>query len=244
MHAARPADTKLAEQRADALQHRALLLAALGDDRSAMHDYGLAEQLLAHNLLLEPNNSEWQRALIYVQLEQLRIRTHRTLGNAELAALSGLEQRVAALARRDPENAVWSKLVATVRTDYALALLARSRFDAAEDLLARARTSLTAQLLRDPDDQRSAVALAINHLAQARLLAARGERGGERASCLAAQESLRSVTAHSSSFKVLDPWVRALSCLGQTDLADATMGRLSAMGYRDAAYLQFLLHQR
>ncbi|MBJ7313510.1 winged helix-turn-helix domain-containing protein [Rugamonas sp. CCM 8940] len=244
MHAARPADSKLAEQRADALQHRALLLAAFGDDQSALHDYALADQLLARNLLLEPGNSEWQRALIYVQLEQLRIRTHSTLGEAELAALSGVEQRSAALAQRDPENDVWTKLVATARTRYALALLERSRHDAAGDLLALARTSLTAQLLRDPEDQSSTVTLAINHLAQARLLAARGEHDGERASCLAARDRLRSAAERGSSFKVLDPWVRALSCLGHSDLAAASMARLSAMGYRDAAYRQFLLHQR
>ena len=244
MHAARPADTTLAEHRADALQHRALLLAAFGDDPSALHDYGLAEQLLARNLLLEPDNSEWQRALIYVQLEQLRIRSHSGLGDAELTQLSKLEQRIAALAQRDPENAVWNKLAATVRTQYAAALLERSRYDDAGALLARARASLTAQLLRDPNDQRSAVTLAFNHLAQARLLAARGEHEGERASCLAARDRLRPAAERSPNFKVLDPWVRALACLGRLDLAEAAVGRLAAMGYRDAAYRQFLLHQR
>jgi eukaryotic-like serine/threonine-protein kinase len=243
LHAARPADTTMAEKRADALQHRALLMVAIGDDTSATHDFALAEQLISRNLLLEPGNSEWQRALIYVRFEQLRIRTHTTLGDAELGTLSGLEQRIAALANSDPANDAWAKLAATIRTSYALALLQRSRHGPAGTLLEQARKSLTAQLSRDRNDRRSTITLAINHLGQARLLAARDERDGERASCLAARDLLRSAAERDNDFRVLDPWVRALSCLDQTDHANASRRRLAAMGYRDAAYLQFLLRQ-
>ena len=162
------------------------------------------------------------------------------MGDTALAALREVERRVTALTQRDPKNDVWAKLAATVRTRYALALLDRASADTAGDLLARARTSLTAQLQREPNDPRSTVTLAINHLGQARLLAARGAHAAQRASCAAARDTLQSAAAGSNNFKVLDPWVRALSCLGMTDQASAAMRRLSAMGYRDAAYLQFL----
>jgi DNA-binding winged helix-turn-helix (wHTH) protein len=244
LHAAQPADTTMAERRADALQHRALLLVALGNDAAAAHDYGIAEQLIARNLLLEPDNSEWQRALTYIQLELLRIRAHAALGEPDLKTLAEAERRSAALVKRDPANDAWVRLSATAQTRYALALIDSGHADAAQALLTQASATFGAQLLRDRNDPDITIALALNHLGQARLMAVRGERERERASCLAARDQLQSAVARNNNFKVLDPWVRAQSCLGQSAIANDAIRRLTAMGYRDAAYLQFLLRQQ
>jgi len=244
LHAASAGDALMADRRSDALQHRAGLLVALGRDVAGMQDYGVAAQLIANNLVLEPGNRTWQRALVYVQLEQLRIRSRTGLSSADGATLADVLRRVSELSKLDPKNDDWARLMAIANTRYGTAMQELARYNDARSFFDHADAILAGQMARDRDNRRSLVALATNHLARAHLLGLMGDLPGERERCMAVREILQASAAQTGDYKVLDPWVRAARCLGQPEIATPAMRRLSAMGYRDVAYVQDFSNQK
>ena len=58
--------------------------------------------------------------------------------------------------------------------------------------------------------------------------------------CETVRDMYASLIGSSNDFKLLSPWVKAIHCLGQSELAISAREKLEAMAYRDPDYVQYL----
>ncbi|MDC8757105.1 winged helix-turn-helix domain-containing protein [Janthinobacterium fluminis] len=235
LHAAAPADVVWSNSLARALQHRAHLAQARG--RPALDDYRRADALLTANLAREPANRVWQRNLLFGRIEQQRPPAQPA---AALAALAANAPALAALTRLDPHNADWAWLEASAWERRAGLLLQTGRLREAAEVIALSRHSLEKLHARNAAEGRVRYTLAHTLLHQARLHHMQGDGAGRALACTQARDLLAAQAVGSSDFRVLDPWVRAHACLKQAHTASTAAALLTQIGYRDAAYLQYL----
>lgn len=223
-----------------ALQHLGNLKLARGDDNGALEDWQHAELLLNAVLRAEPGNRVWQRNRAHVQLEQQRILIRRETPQVVLARLQKIDSDVAALARLEPKKTEWTRLHAVARQRTAGVLLRLHRSDEARAALDGARRQLEQLLARNGADLRSRDALVQTLLQYAEMDRDAGAAPSAQAACQQAQDLLPKMNPKTWDFRVLDPWVRTMQCMGKTaDIQFATQ-RLTQIGYSEMAFQQFL----
>lgn len=242
LHAAAPADSVWTEARTRALLHRGTALVALGRTADAQRDFALAEQLVTRNLALEPDKRNWQRSLMALQLEQIRLRMGERARAADLALLDALEKQADTLIGLDAANIEWLRMRTTVTQRRVALLIALGRPREARSAMLQGRPALDKLMTLKGEDKKSRITLAQSMLTEARVHALGREADAARIACTAARDTLEALAPASFDYKMLDPWVRANACLGQQQAASNAMARLSDMGYGEAAYQQYLSH--
>lgn len=235
---AAPADALWSSRVARALQHRAALLRVLGRDGAALDDLGRARQLLQALLAREPANRVWQWNETLVQFEQLRIEARSRPAGTGAVGLLAVAARMQAFTRLDPKKADWSRLEALARQHAASALLRQGRAAEAAQQIDASLARLRALLAQNDSDVRTREVLAYSYLVKAAIEHAAARPAAATASCTAARDLAAAGIDYSHDFRVLDPWVRAHTCLHQSGLADAARSRLFKMGYREMTYVR------
>lgn len=240
LHESGPGDALWSDKLAEALQHQGALKLALGQEAAALADFGRAETLLQANVAADPANRMWQASLGFVQMAKLRATPGRHDTGARLAQWNALVSRFAELTRIDAKNAGWAKHQALALQLTGAALLAAGRGAAALRAADESQRVLEALHTRNKADVRTRALLATTLLMRADIAFADKQPQLAQTACARALAVLGPDTGASSDFRILDPWIRSQLCISQKSTASDAMLRLSRIGYREQAYMQYL----
>lgn len=219
-----------------ALQHRALVAQALGQDADALRDYEEARVLFTRVVEQDPGNRAWQVELANLEQDRLRILAHTAPAGSLLPQLGAVHARLQGVLALDPKNASWARREAMSRIRVAEAMLAAGKRDAAMADIENALASLTRLYQTNAADINIRLAMIEAHL----LAASVQPPGGNAALCRQASALIQAEAPLTLNYRILDPWVRINLCLRQEALAQAAAKRLQHIGYRDFSYLQLM----
>lgn len=235
-----PGDSMWIHRHVLALQHRAILAVAMGRDADAMRDYDEARQLFRQILEQDGNNRVWRVELANLELQRLRLLARTAAPRALLAEQASLHHDLQAVLALDPRNSGWLRSEAVARTRLAALQLATGDVRAARDHVATAVTSLQAQYRRNPGSLHTRLALVESLLLAASIGTPGAPAKPAGAQCEAAREVIGTDMEATMNHQLLDPWVRANTCLQNKAAIDSGVRRLRQINYRDQSYMQFL----
>lgn len=240
LHLSAPGESVWASRAAGALQRRGKLRVVLGRDAEAALDMIEAEQLLQQVMAREPNHRVWQGNLAVIRLDRLRITHLREGGKRTLAPLLALAADARALGAVDPRKSEWIRLNASIDAHLGLIRAELGDLEQAQGQLKRAVQHLDQLYQRNRLDHRVASDLARARVARAAIAAARGQREAMLDDCAAAASLVPALARQSADHRMLDPWVRSQTCLGNTALAAQAKATLARIGYQDPSYLRYM----
>lgn len=218
---------------------KAGVLAARGQTMEAMAELDEAGRLIADCLRKEPDNRQWRDHEAEIGLAMARL--HMALGRLEPASAS-LERVQAGLersGRSEPTDEIGWWQAGQVQQLRAEILLRRGKVDAAVQAVGQAEAAAR----RGPPDKMYRFLLTNVLLVRARTERIRGFPDAAAASCRKAADTLRPIAQGSMDHRILDSWVRASTCAGDTQAAADGARRLEQIGYRDIEYQQTLNEQ-
>lgn len=229
-----PADSMWIYREVGALQHRAVIAAALGYDRRALQDYEAAHLLFLPLVEQDHKNRTWQIELAGIEQARLRLLAREVDGATIVEPLLAVQKTLATLLLFDPKNAAWARREANSRLRLASALPKGSQ--AQRKLIEGSLASLQSMHTSNPTDLTGRLLLAEALLFSSRLQQ-EGNKEGALLSCRQARGIIGAEGNTTKYYKILDPWVRINLCLHNAQSADVAMKHLHAIGYRDSQYL-------
>lgn len=223
-----------------ALQHRAIIKQAHGQDMLALEDYEEIKRLFTPLVKADNSNRVWQMELAAV--EQMRLRAMaRSRGIVVLLpALEQSHRDMQAVLAQDPKNALWTRLEAMARTQVGAALTASGQVQAGQRETATGIAELERLYALNPSDLNARIALA-----EALLLPATTEEKNQKynlslLSCKKVYDMIGKEAPSTHDYRILDFWVRVNLCLDNQAVANDTIARLKAIGYRDTSFIRFI----
>lgn len=238
LHQAVPANAQWTQRYAFALWHQASLHAEQGDTAAARDKFAAAESLLQAVTRQDPSNRSWQSALYTVQLEQLKIA--QAPPAARIAALQGLEARLAELVRLEPKKWNLQRLAALTAEQRARLYWSLQQRDEAHRQLAGATAALEHLRELAPADGLVRESLASALLLQAEFKRAGQDNAAARAACQQAAAVLRPERTAEPEFRLLSQWARAARCAGDDGAASIAEAQLSKMRHQQVRYIPAL----
>jgi DNA-binding winged helix-turn-helix (wHTH) protein/tetratricopeptide (TPR) repeat protein len=243
LRTAAPGETLWIRSEAWALDHRAAIRVAQGQDDAALRDFRAARALMTGLGKSDEKNLVWQAEAAGIELEE-QIILARTDGAAK--AVPGMRDIVARLNRltaTDPKNTMWAR-----RAGMAQAWLAEMLLKSGQPDAARREAQAAVARMRQLYDANQADKVLRQALIKALVVSADidsaiGDGAGARAACRAASDMLGLEVSASRDYRLLDPWVRVSYCLGDYDAAAQAAARLKSFGYSQLGYMQFLAQQ-
>lgn len=241
-----PETPRWIELESRALQRRAALALARGDDAAALADYRLAAAGFAGLTDVQPENRVRQlhQAMVDLKIEAILART-ADAGEAAAATarMAEVQARLSRLQRLDDGKRAWSQAEAIAHTRLGMALLSQGYlFDARRQVRAGvARLDALTAGAAGNLDLRLTMAKALLLLAEIDTMQAQPESA--HAACDRARGLLQETSSSTMDHRVLDPWVRVNLCLGQDAAAREGARRLHAIGYLDGDYRRFISNQ-
>lgn len=224
-----------------ALQHRAVIGNALGQDADALRDYGEAKRLFAPLVEQDAHNLVWRSELATVEQERLRFLQRAAVAapDAVLPQLHAVHRTFLDLLAIDPRNAAWVRREAIARSRKAAALFESGQRQAARHEADAALASLRSLYARNPSDLSGRLALV-----DALLLTAAMQPAFDAAPlCEQASVMIEREASGTSNYTVLDAWARINACLHRQAPAAGAIARLDSMGYREQAFVRFAAAQ-
>jgi len=223
-----------------ALQHRAMIELALGNDARALADYEEAKRLFTPLVNEDKSNRAWQAELARVEQERLRVAGRTVPVAVLLPSLVQLHRSSQALLAQDPGNARWGRLEAVARARMGAALVASGQAQAGRRETAIGIADLERLYDRNPSDLTGRLAYA-----DALLLPSAPDEQNRKyeislLSCKKVYGMISKDAPSSLDYKILDAWVRVNLCLGNQAAADITLKRLEAIGYRETSFARFI----
>lgn len=223
-----------------ALQHRAALALALGDEARAVADYAEARRILADIARLDPDNRALQVELANLELEALRAGARGSDAGHTRDELMRVHATIEALAVSNPRNVEWSRSEAVARDRIGRLLLAQGNVDAARMHVDTALARLRAMHAANPADQDVRITLINSLLLSASIHQRKGDSEHAELTCRTARDMLQSGIETTMNYRLLDPWLRVHLCLHDSENAKPVLTRLRQIGYRDANFLQLI----
>lgn len=223
-----PTDAVWQQRLAYALMHSAQLRLAVGDQRDAVAELQQAHQTLQDIVAMQPDNLTWQRDLLYATL-QLELARPRASAVESASALAAILESLESLTGRDPENAQWLRLQATVMMHLAVSESRQGGKVRASEKMERALVLLQRAHHANPESVSTREALVDAWLAAARL-SSRPQDAAVR--CRRAIALLRPYVNDTRDYSMLLAWMHAQTCLGHSAAADRASRALDAIGYR------------
>jgi DNA-binding winged helix-turn-helix (wHTH) protein/tetratricopeptide (TPR) repeat protein len=235
-----PADSMWTYRQVRALQHRAAIGVARGQDAHALGDYEEARRLFAPLVEQDRDNRAWRVELAGLEQARLRILGRRAGAGALLAPLREVHRTLQGMLALDPNNASWARREALSRTRLAAALLAGGKAQEGERERDAARASLQGLYARNPLDVNVRLALVENLLLTA--VMKKPDLPAESAilNCRQAYGMISKEADMTMNYQILDPWVRINVCLQNHVPARMGVKRLQQIDYRDNSFLQFM----
>ncbi|WP_332852289.1 nSTAND1 domain-containing NTPase [Duganella sp. S19_KUP01_CR8] len=241
LHERLPGDAMWVHRHVVALQHRAMLAAAMGQDAEALRDYDEAQRMFTHIAAQDGKNRAWQVELASLEQERLRLLARTRPPQQMLAPLGEVHQTLEAILALDPKNSSWERREAIARTRLAAGLLASGQVAAARRQADTAGQRLRALYQDNPNNFGMRVAWLESLLLWSAIEEASGARPASvRASCEQVRVVVGDEIKTTMNHQLLDPWVRANLCLHDSEAIEPGVKRLSKINYRDQSYVQFL----
>ena len=239
LHQTYPDDTLWVNRLSSAWSHQSEIKQARGDMEASHDNMREAHALLQIIVKKDPSNRIWQRNLYLAELRLIETATSNNLKPAQaLAKLGKLEQKFTELIQVEPKKLNLYTMLASVQHRKASILLRARQIADAVDSLQPALESLQKLHASAPADQDIRTVLVDALLLSAELSQLQEINGAPRY-CRTAQEILEPLVESSSDFRLLGPWVKVNACLNQNNRALQAKARLTAMLYRDPAYLSY-----
>lgn len=222
-----------------ALQHRATLGLALGQDENALRDFDEARLLYTTLTAHDPNNRAWQVEMASLDVERLRIMARRSPPADTLPGTQDAHRRLHSMLALDPKNSGWRLREADARSRVAAAIFASGRLQAAYEEVKRAVVSLEQLYSNNPSNLNGKLALIDALQLQASIQQQLKNLTASAQSCRQIHALIGSEGTLSMNYKILDPWVRVNACLRNQENFAKGATRLKQIGYRDSSYFQF-----
>ncbi|MQA41408.1 AAA family ATPase [Rugamonas sp. FT29W] len=225
-----------------AFQHRGLINLAKGRDADTLLDYELAIELYAAIVKQDRDNRGWQVELANLNQERLWLISRRAPATVILPQLAKTQQTLQSMAALDPKNVLWARRDAIARAHFSAVLLAAGMTGDAERQIDTALVTLAPMYEHNPSNLSSRLTLAEALLVYATLKNKQGDTAAAIQTCQKIYVMLDAGHMATMNYQILDLWVRANTCLGNRDAVQVATRRLNEIGYRDYAYLQFILN--
>jgi len=239
LSAADPRNTQFLRRLPVGLRFHGQLVRALGDPTAALAQFRSALEVSRQLTVHDPSNIDWQVELISSELYMGR----GLLDENQLAAALDLHrsavaklQSFLAHGRRPVES---TRNLASGRTGIAEILFAQGQPAAALREADAAVALVEPIVAAEPGNEVAARLLAGACNLRARIHDARGDAARSRAEWSRTVDLLAPFAANSTDFSALDAYLRALVGLGRHEVAARHFDRLSALGYRERAFLKF-----
>ncbi|MEB0140181.1 MULTISPECIES: winged helix-turn-helix domain-containing protein [unclassified Undibacterium] len=235
---AAPGDALWSNRVSRALQHRADLALALGQENSALADYRQSQKILTAILEREPSNRVWQSNRLSAQLRELQILGYRGGASKLLPELEHVTRELSSMARLDPTKSLLLRLEATAHRNTAVILLDIHHFDDAKHQIDVSLRVLEMLYTKNQSDFHARVAFVNALLLASEIAAAAGDTAAARVACQKVEALIGVDAPGKADFRILDPWVRAQLCLGQSKAVPNAIAELARMGYHEFAYIR------
>lgn len=236
-----PGEAMWVNREVHALQQRATLLLALGEDDAAYANTATAAALLAKVARDDPQNRRWQVELANIELDLLKLKVRRQPPATLLPEFARVHATLEAAHRLDPRNAQWATSEAVARGKLGAALLAAGDSARAQQESAVALERLRRLQAAGGASQVLRLALVEALLSSAAVQQALGDAQGAQAICRQAIGLIEPDMA-TMDFEVLDPWARVTLCLQEAGDTRIPWRRLQQVGYRDSVYRQLIVN--
>jgi tetratricopeptide (TPR) repeat protein len=223
-----------------ALQHRAMIGIATGRNERALRDYAEANRLFARIVEQDPDNRAWQVDQANLEQELLVEMVHAGQARESLPKLLRTHATLQRILQLDPGNAAWIRSEAVARARVAAALLAVGDARAAMRENDKTLVALQALYAGNPSDMNIRLTLIECLLLSATIQRAEKDIQTSMMTCKKAYGMIKDDVASTMDYEILDPWVRVNFCLQNRGAVDSQIKRLQKIGYRNAAFVQFL----
>ena len=220
-----------------ALQHRAELALALGDEARSVADYGQARTILAGVARLDPDNHALQVELANLELEAMRTGHGHADARRKRETLTRVQATLASLVASNPHNVEWALSEAVARDRMGELLLAQGEWKEAQVQADSALARLQDLYRADPAHQEVRINLIRTLLLAASLHRRTGDDGRAGLGCRQARDLMPGSAGTTMNYQLLDLWFQIGTCLQQNDDAKVALARLRQIGYRDVPYL-------
>jgi len=237
---AEPNDLLWIARTASSVQQEGKLRYVLGQEEAGLDDLTRSENLLVAAVAREPDNIDWRARLAIVRLDRLQAQAKYRDPAARLSELHALMDTVDSLTKLDPKNSEWLHLRTLTNQAIASALLQLGQTGEARIQLTEAINQLGAMNRANPVDLHTLSDLAKGWLIMSQIDASIRNRSQQIQACDRARDLVASVARGSNDYRLLDPWVRAETCLGNYAIVATAKSRLQQMGYHESTYMQFL----
>jgi serine/threonine protein kinase len=214
-----------------------LTLSALDRSKEAADHFRAAYDEAQALVELDPSNADWQRDLAIARRALARLEIENDPGKA-LGLFRESFDTFETLAKKNPTRATEQRDLARTHASIAEALRRTRRLDAAGKEIDSALRILEPLVAKNPRDIESTLALALAGNERGLISAAMGRTRDAKEAWTKAVNRLSPLAANSKDRNLLDPWVRALVYLGRIDEARRGFDRLTAIGYRERAFLE------
>lgn len=213
-------------------------LRALGMPEQALENFEAAVKAARELVARDPMNNEWQRflgtGLVYAaRMKQLDGRYAAALRDARAARVA-----FTPAAAKNPGLTGPQGDLALASMNIAEILAAAREFAAAARECDAAFATIDGLYRRQPDDADAVRVLALLLNLRGRIRDAQGDRSGARADWSRSAE-IMAPHASDTDFLMIETYARALTLLGEFDIAREPVERLRALGYRDREFWKF-----
>lgn len=239
LHEVYPDESAWISRLSYAWAHKSELKQAQGDLPASYEAAKQAHRLLKDIVAKDTSNRVWQRNLYTTEWRMLETTPESKNSAQILASIDKLQQNLSELIELEPKKLNLQVVFAAVQRIKVSILLQRGNHNKAAIIFKPAVAKLKDLHLAAPADHFILRGLVESLLLNAEIEQLQGKISPRR-SCEEVQTLLRPLANGSSNFYVLAPWVKAHTCLGQSELVGDARKQLEEMSYRDPNYLHYL----
>lgn len=233
-------DALWANRLALALQHRASMQAMLGQTEGAIDLYRQAQGLIEQNLKMEPQNRGWNNSLIFVQLEQARLRLLTRAPDFKLQELESLLRTMQGLLAKDGKHLDWVRQEIRILLSMTQAAMSQDKLPLAASYLQTAQTKLRDSLKNSGKDALSLRLQQESLLLEAELLSRQHKPDDAHITQLCKQAASLLPEDMHERFLSLPRRIRINTCLQEHEAVRADIQTLAKLGFKSPEYLSFL----
>lgn len=241
LHADNSNDALWWKRLSSAWLHQAEVKQALGDISTSKSNLENARTLLEAIVARDPSNRTWQKNLYIAELRLFDVESKPASKAHALAMLDKLHDDLTTLSELDPKKLNLKIMVVSIEQRRAAIHLKYNESREAAATLRPAIKQLQKIYEEAPTDHILRRYLLDALLLDAEVGISQNDLTAAHKSCKVVQSLLRPLTKDTYDFYLLAPWIKAQTCLGESQEAEPAIKKMQAMKYRDPDYLQYIL---